>query len=255
MTETGEFAGKTALITGAASGIGAACARWLDNRGIGRLVLIDRDKMALDALPLSCAADRIHGDVADPSLWVHVSGHLDGLAYAVINAGVPTGGAVAEIDIVEWRRVMGINLDGAFMALRAALRPMIKAKSGSIVTVGSATALKAEPGTATYAASKAAVMQMSKIAAREVAGKGVRVNVIAPGGVDTAIWDATQGFDSMIAKAGSRDALMANMAQASTPMGRFASPDEIAGQIGFLLSDAAGYMTGHVLTSDGGYSL
>jgi len=123
-----------------------------------------------------------------------------------------------------------------------------------VVLTASATGLKAEPGTAAYGASKAAVIQMARVAAREAARFGVRVNAIAPGGVETPIWDNAPMFGDMVAEAGSRDAAIAQMGRAGMPLGCFATPEEIAGQIGFVLSDIAATITGSVLVSDGGYS-
>ena len=149
---------------------------------------------------------------------------------------------------------MAVNLDGMMLSLQCVLRVMQPQGSGSLVMTASAGGLKAEPGTAAYGASKAAVIQMAKVAAREAAPLGIRVNAIAPGGVDTPIWDAVPMFGDLVASAGSRDAAIAEMGRMATRLGRYATADEIAGQIGFLLSDMAATITGSVLVSDGGYS-
>jgi NAD(P)-dependent dehydrogenase (short-subunit alcohol dehydrogenase family) len=116
--------------------------------------------------------------------------------------------------------------------------------------------LKAEPGTAAYGASKAGVIQLARVAAKEGAAQGIRVNAIAPGGVDTRIWDGLPFFQGLIEQhGGDRAAAMRAMAGMATPLGRYATADEIAAQIGFLLSDAAATITGTVLVSDGGYTL
>jgi NAD(P)-dependent dehydrogenase (short-subunit alcohol dehydrogenase family) len=246
-----DFSGKSALVTGAASGIGAACARWLDAHGIARLVLVDRDEVALD---LSCETTRFAGDVGDPDFWRAVEPKLGPIDHAVVNAGVASGSPIAETEFAEWRRVLGVNLDGAFLTLRAVVRAI--ADGGSVVVTASASGLKAEPGTAAYGASKAGAIQLAKVAAKEGAARKVRVNAIAPGGVDTPIWDQTPFFNDLVARhGGDRDAAMAAMAQMATPLGRYASADEIAAQVGFLLSDAAATITGAVLVSDGGYTL
>ena len=245
------FSGKSALVTGAASGIGAACARWLASRGIARLVLIDRDEVKLH---LSCATDCLTGDVGDPEFWRSTEPKLGRIDHAVINAGVASGSPIADTAFEEWRRVLGVNLDGAFLTMRAAMRGIID--GGSVVVTASASGLKAEPGTAAYGASKAGAIHLARVAAKEGAPRGVRVNAIAPGGVDTPIWDQTPFFDDLLAQHGDdRDAAMTAMASMATPLGRYASADEIAAQIGFLLSDAAATITGTVLVSDGGYTL
>ena len=248
------FSGKTAMVTGAASGIGAACARWLDAQEIGRLVLLDRDGEGLAALELDCEAIRLAGDVSDEGLWDRFEGEIASLDHAVLNAGIAAGGAIGETSFAEWRTVIGVNLDGMFLSLRAAMRRMTG--GGSIVLTSSVSGLKAEPGTAAYGVSKAGVIQLARVAAKEGAAQGIRVNAIAPGGVDTPIWDSLPFFQGLVDQhGGDRDAAMKAMAGMATPLGRYATPDEIAAQIGFLLSDAAATIIGTVLVSDGGYTL
>lgn len=117
MTEGYDFTNRTALVTGAASGIGAACARWLDRNGIGKLVLIDLNGDDLGKLGLSCEVESHQADVADEDFWQSLEPKLDRLDHAVVNAGIGTGGQIADLDFAEWRRVMAINLDGAFLTL------------------------------------------------------------------------------------------------------------------------------------------
>jgi len=241
------------LITGAASGIGLATAELLAAKG-HELVLVDVGDLN-HAAPQAKAA-RIQGDVADEQLWNTTEDKLAGLTHAVVNAGVSSGGPITELDFAEWRRVMSVNLDGAFLTLRAALRS-IKQSDGprSIVITSSVSGMKAEPGVAAYGASKAAVIQLMRVAAKEVAPEAIRVNAIAPGGVDTPIWDEMPFFADLVKVEGGRDAAMSAMARMATPLGRYATAKEIAAQIAFLLSDGAATITGAVLTSDGGYSL
>lgn len=244
------FEGKTALVTGAASGIGLATARLLAERGAARLVLTDIDRAALESVDLP-GAERHAGDVADEGFWDALD--LGAIDLAIVNAGVSSGGPIAELDFAEWRRVLSVNLDGAFLTLRAAMRAI--RDGGAIVLTASAAGLKAEPGVAAYGASKAAVIQLAKVAAREGAPRGIRVNTIAPGGVETPIWRGMAFFDDLVAEQGSERAAFDAMAELATPLGRYASVDEIAAQIAFLLSDAAATITGAVLISDGGYTL
>lgn len=247
-----DFAGRSALVTGAASGIGAACARALAARGAGKLVLVDVDGAGLDALDLPGEVHRIVGSVADEGLWQGIAGSLAGLDHAVVNAGIGSGGAIAEISLAEWRRVMAVNLDGAFLTLATALRAM-ESRRGSVVVVSSTTGLKPVAGIGPYGVAKAAVAHMARIAAAENAKKDIRVNAIAPGGVDTAIWESGADFKDSVARIG-REATLARMAK-TTPSGRFASSEEMADSILYLLSDAAANITGHVLVSDGGFTL
>ena len=254
MTKSFDFSGKTALVTGAASGIGAATARFLDAHGVDELVLIDLDRNGLDTLGLTCKVQPIGGDVADPSLWTLLSREIPGIDLAVINAGVAGGSPIVETDIAAWKKIISVNLDGAFLGLRFALKLMKRAGRGSVVLTSSVAGVKPLPGTAAYGASKAGVIQLAKIAALEAAQFGVRVNAIAPGGVETAIWDQVPMFRELAEKEGSREAAFAAMGKMGTPLGRYATADEIAGQIGFLLSDMAANVTGTVMVSDGGFA-
>jgi len=246
------FADRAYLVTGAASGIGRAMAKHLAANGAGRLVLVDRDAAALDALDLSCAVERLAGDVADEAFWDGAAAKLAPLDGAIANAGVAGAGPIADLAFAEWRRILSINLDGAFLTLRASLRAL--RDGGAIVATASAAGLKPEPGVAAYGASKAGLIHLVKVAAKEAAPRRIRVNAIAPAGVETPVWDAVPLFADR-ARAIGRDAAFAELAAMATPLGRYAKPEEIAAQIGFLLSDAAALITGTVLVSDGGYML
>ncbi|MBW0145316.1 SDR family NAD(P)-dependent oxidoreductase [Sphingomicrobium clamense] len=224
---------QTILITGATSGIGKACADHFQDMG-AELVLVDQQTG--DGI--------IKGDVSDPEFWKTLD--LPALTGAVVNAGIGSFSFIGDTDFAEWRRVMAVNLDGAFLTLKAALAAM--QRGGSIVVTASATGLKPVPMTAAYGTSKAAVIQLARIAAAENAKRGIRVNAIAPGGVDTNIWEP------MLDPERDRAEQIAEMG-ADVPLGRYATAAEIAEQVAFLMSDAAGTMTGAVLTSDGGFTL
>ena len=250
------FSGKSALVTGAASGIGLAVARALSAQG-ARLVLADRIAETLAAATGDIDAEaRLAGHVADEGFWADTAGALEGIDLAIVNAGVTGAGAIDQLDYAEWRRIISVNLDGAFLTLRAAIRAMRgHGRGGSIVIVASASGLKAEAGIAAYGASKAAALHLMRIAAKEGAPHNIRVNAIAPAGVTTPIWRDQPFFAELISEHGSEDAAFAAIARAATPLGRFASAEEIAAQILFLLSDSAATITGATLTSDGGYLL
>ena len=239
------------LVTGAASGIGLATATLLADTA-ERLILVDRDADALARVALPCTVDLLPGDVADEDFWESAAPYLGGLTHAVVNAGVAGAGAIAGLDFAEWRRILSVNLDGAFLTLRAAMRAIDGA--GAIVAVASAAGIKAEPGIAAYAASKAGLIQLVRVAAKEGAARRLRVNAIAPAGVETPVWDAVPMFATRAAEIG-RDAAFAELAAMGTPLGRYARPEETARQVAFLLSDDAALMTGSVLVSDGGYTL
>ena len=249
-----EFANAVVLITGAASGIGAATATALAEAGARKLILVDReeDRLRDFAFTLPCERQPIIGDVADEALWANAD--LTGLTHAVVNAGIASGGTIDSLSFADWRAVMSVNLDGAFLTLQAAMRAM-KGNGGSIVLTASAAGLKAEPAIAAYGASKAGLIQLGRVAAKEGAASGIRVNVIAPGGVETRIWSDLPFFQELVERTGSEKAAFEAIGASSSPLGRFARPEEIAAQIAFLLSDAAASVTGACLLSDGGYSL
>ena len=237
---TSRFSNRTALVTGHASGIGAATAKLLADEGA-----------AIVGVDLSQGQD-----VTDPALWQGLADKLANVDIAVVNAGIATAAPLADLDFAEWRRTLSVNLDGAMLSIQAAMRAMTgHGRGGAIVATASISGLKAEPGTGAYGASKAGLIQLAKVAAKEGAPHGIRVNAIAPGGVDTPIWDGMDFFDQMVGELGSRAAATQAMAQMATPLGRWASAEEIAAQIAFLLSDDAATITGAVLAADGGYSL
>ena len=250
------FSGSTILITGAASGIGAATATRLAAEGARKLILadLDEDRLRDFAFSLPCERQMLTGDVADEALWS--SADLTGLSHAVVNAGIGAGSPIAETSLAEWRRVMSPNLDGAFLTLKAAMRAIKSGgQGGAIVLTASVAGLKAEPGIAAYGASKAAVIHLARIAAKEGGPDRIRVNAIAPGGVETPIWQSVPFFHDLVKNTGSEEAAFAAMGAAAGPAGRFARPEEIAAQIAFLLSDECGFVTGTCFVSDGGYSL
>ena len=251
-----DFTDAIVLITGAAAGIGAATATRLANHGARKLILVDLDEDRLRdfAFSLPCERQVLIGDVADEQFWAEAD--LTGLTHALVNAGIGAGGPIEELSFAEWRRVLSINLDGAFLTLQAAMRAIrAGGNGGGIVITASAAGVKAEPGIAAYGASKAAVIHLARIAAKEGAGANIRVNTIAPGGVETDIWKSVSFFTDLVEKTGSEAAAYKAMAAMATPLGRYAKPEEMAEQIAFLLSDRAAYTTGACLVSDGGYSL
>jgi 2-keto-3-deoxy-L-fuconate dehydrogenase len=260
---TGLSKDRVALLTGAASGIGLAAAQTLAAAGVGSLVLIDRDQAKLDAVAGGLASAQVLTrvqDVADEAAWVEtakaVHARFGRLDFAVANAGISDAGTIAEFPFERWRRLMSVNLDGVFLTLKTAM-PLIKAggRGGAIVVVSSVSGVKAEPGVGAYGASKAAVVQLAKVAAKEGAPDRIRVNAILPGGVETPIWREMPFFQDLVAQHGSEAAAFTAMAKIATPWGRYATADEIAAQIAHLLSDASGLITGAAVVIDGGYSL
>lgn len=250
------FAGRTALVTGGASGIGLATAQRLAEDGVAELVLVDIDRDGLEAVDLPCQVRRFCGDVADEALWDGIEREVGRLDHALLNAGIGNGWPITAQDFGEWRRMLSINLDGMFLSLRSSLRIMQRRQGPrSVVMTSSVAGTKPMPLTAAYGSSKAAVAHLARIAAAEMAVEGIRVNAIAPGRVDTPIWTRSDAFKEMVKELGSEEAAKAALASQVTATDRMASAGELAGQIAFLLSDAAANITGTVLVSDGGYSL
>ena len=248
-----DFSGANILITGAASGIGAATATLLARGGARKLILVDLNETRLRdfAFTLPCERQIVIGDVCDERLWAHAD--LTGLSHALVNAGIAGGSPIDETSFAEWRKILSVNLDGAFLALQASMRAM-KGSGGAVVLTASVSGTKAEAGIAAYGASKAAVIHLARIAAKEGAPSGIRVNTVAPGGVETPIWNDIPFFAELVERVGEEEAFR-QLGQMGIPLGRLARPEEIAEQIAFLLSDRAASVTGSCLVADGGYSL
>jgi NAD(P)-dependent dehydrogenase (short-subunit alcohol dehydrogenase family) len=228
--------GKVALVTGGASGIGAATVALLRQRGA-----------TVVAADIADAAGAVRLDVTDEAAVealvdavVDEHGRLD-LAANV--AGVPgTYANVVDADFGTWRRTLSVNLDGVFLCLRAELRAMAANGAGSVVNVSSAAGRMGVAGLADYSASKHAVLGLTRSAALEVARSGIRVNAVCPGTVRTPMLRGFAGGDEeMLEKMGRR-----------TPIGRLGEPSEVAEAIVWLLSDAGSLVTGSVLDADGG---
>lgn len=235
----------SAVITGAASGIGWATTRLLLTRG-WRVVMVDRDERALtESSAGSADLVAVCGDARDPAVHrtaVERAGELGRFRGAVNSAGVSgEPGPLAEADPEHWGSVIDINVSGVFLAMRAQLRAM--APGGSIVNVASILGRTAEAGFSAYVASKHAVLGLTKTAALEGAARGVRVNAVLPGYTDTPLL-----------RGSSEDEEITGLA-ARTPLGRLAAADEIAEAIGFFLSPASGFVTGAELVVDGGFTL
>jgi NAD(P)-dependent dehydrogenase (short-subunit alcohol dehydrogenase family) len=244
------FEGRLAFVTGAGSGIGAATARLLAERG-ARVVLADIDLDAATGVATEIEragghAMPAHIDVADSSsVGLAIAQATRGgqeLALAVNAAGI-TGALTpcADLGLDDWVRILGVNLTGTFLCMRAQIASMLRGGAGAIVNVSSIMGSHALPGTAAYAASKHGVEGLTKAAALDYAKQGIRINALAPGYVDTA----------MIAgrKPGTHEKIVA-----MHPVGRIAQPSELATVIAFLLSDEASFVTGSIHLADGGFS-
>lgn len=253
-----------ALVTGAASGIGLAIAQRLAPLATGGLLLLDKDEDALSAAAdmLINPPERVSTmplDVTDEARWADarafIAAQYGRLDWAVVNAGVSHAAAIEDMRFEDWRRVLSVNLDGAFLTLQTVM-PFMRGNvdGGAIVVIGSAAGIKAEPGVSAYGASKAGLLQLMRVAAKEGAGDRIRVNAIAPGGVETPIWRDAPMFQDLVRETGSERAAFDKMASFATPLARYAKPDDIARLTELLLTDAAP-ITGATLVADGGYTL
>jgi 3-oxoacyl-[acyl-carrier protein] reductase len=187
-------------------------------------------------------ARAVEADVSDPEqakALIDAAGELDVL---VNNAGITRDGLLARMSDEDWRVVIETNLSGTFHTCRAAARGMMKRRAGSIVNVSSIVGLHGNPGQTNYSASKAGIIGFTKALARELGNRGVRANVVAPGYIDTRLTQVIA--DEM------KELMLAN-----TPLGRFGRPEDVAGAVRFLCSDAAAFITGEVLLVDGGLGI
>jgi 3(or 17)beta-hydroxysteroid dehydrogenase len=197
-------------------------------------------------------------DVTDEDAWraairgaTERWGRLDIL---VANAGISSAYPVTDMPLDEWRRVMAVNLDGAFLGTKHAVSAMrAGGRGGSIAIVSSTSGLNATPGASAYAASKAEVRLFAKSVALEVAAEGIQVNTVLPAGVETPTWKGSSYWEQLVAEHGGEQGAWEALA-ASTPMRRFAQPVEVARAILFLAGDASSYMTGAELVVDGGFT-
>lgn len=234
---------RTALVTGAARGIGLATARLFLEDG-WRLVMLDRDAPALEAA--AQGLDNVLPVVADVSVGQDVArvaqefAGPEGLAALVNNAGIADFGPIEETGFDRWRAVMEVNLDGVFRMTQA-LTPALKAARGAIVNIASISGLRASTLRVAYGTSKAAVIQLTRQQAVELGEYGIRANCVCPGPVRTKLAMAVHSQDIIDAY---HDAI---------PLNRYGSEREIAEAIVFLCSERASYITGQTLAVDGGF--
>jgi NAD(P)-dependent dehydrogenase (short-subunit alcohol dehydrogenase family) len=234
---------RVALVTGAASGIGQAV--------VAALRTMDLEVYGADVAP----GVELHLDVTSEQDWERVASELPRLDLLVLSAGVSHAAPLTETSLADWRHVQAVNLDGAFLGVRMALRKMVR--GGSIVLIGSASGKKAVAGAGAYCASKAALRMLTRVAALEGKPKGIRVNSVSPAGVATPMWRTMPFFQEAIQKLGSEEAAwetLGGVDPAKSPLERLAFAEEVARTVVFLSSSDAAMITGIDLAADAGYT-
>jgi 3-oxoacyl-[acyl-carrier protein] reductase len=240
-----ELTGQAAVVTGGSRGIGLAISRALAEGG-AKVAVVARDEGRAREAAGSLSGDGHRGygaDVADSAsvdaLIKKVEEELGGIDVLVNNAGVTRDNLLMRLKDEDWDAVIDTNLRGAFNTIRAVSRGMMKRRSGRIINISSVVGLTGNKGQANYAASKAGLVGLTKAVARELASRGILVNVLAPGYIET---DMTAALPEA-----AREGLLGQIA-----LGRLGQPEDIAGVVRFLAGPAASYITGQVLVVDGG---
>jgi 3-oxoacyl-[acyl-carrier protein] reductase len=239
--------GKIALVTGASQGLGRTAALKLAGQGAA-LVLAARqkDKLAALAEEIAAAGGRAHVLELDlskpeavPAALASLPADFAGVDILVNNAGITRDGLFMRMSLEQWKEVIDTNLTGSFAVTRELIRGMMKKRAGRVIFVSSVIGLMGNAGQANYAAAKAGMIGLAKSLARELGSRGITVNVVAPGFIETAM---TAELDEKV-----RQGIAENIV-----LRRFGTPDDIAAAVVYLASDEASYVTGHVLNVSGG---
>ncbi len=252
------IAGRGAVVTGGGRGIGAAVAHALAERGV-RVVVAARSSAEIESVAAALRAGgteawAVRCDVSEPesieSLFLDAADRLGEVDILVNNAGIASAAPVVKLSLAEWTRLWTVNATGTFLTMRGAMPGMIERGWGRIVNVASIAALRGARYISGYAASKHAMLGLTRSAAAEVAAVGVTVNAVCPGYVATPMTDAT--IENIVNRTGmsEQDALDAILA--TTPQGRLITPEEVAASVAFLCEEEARGINGQTIVLDGG---
>ncbi len=251
--------GKTALITGGGTGIGSAIAKRFVADG-AKICITGRRGEVLDKVAQSLSPEMVTTCVGDVSRYEDVQRMVEttlkfggGLDVLVNNAGIDPGGTVTDVDLEIWRKVLDINLNGTFLAMRAAIPHMIEAGGGSVINISSLGGVQCLPGMAPYCTSKAAINMLTRQAALDYGRFNVRCNAVCPGATRTEMLEEALTPLTSVLKT-DVDGVFGCIAS-NVPLRRVATPNEISGLCSYLASDDASFMTGAVILIDGGSSV
>lgn len=244
MTLPKRFEGKTAVITGAASGIGASTARRLSAEG-AQIILVDKDEPQGQSVAEETKGRFYAADLSQradiETVFNKIISERSEIDVLVNNAGIGgTGVTTPDLEPDVWRSVMAVNIDAIFLACRIAI-PAMRANGGAIINVASISGLFGDYGFTAYNASKGAVVNYTRALALDHAGENIRVNAVCPGFIETSLTEQLNAFPDLL-----------EVWRGRIPMQRAGKPNEIAATIAFLASNEASYITGSVLTADGG---
>ena len=234
--------GRTALVTGGSRGIGRAIAAELATAGAEVVIGYRSGAEEAEEVAGEIGGRAVQADISDPEDAKRLVDEAGDLDILVNNAGVTRDGLLARMSDDDWRVVLDTNLGGTFNTCRAASRGMMKRRGGTVVNVSSIVGVHGNPGQTNYSASKAGIIGFTKALARELGSRGVRANVVAPGYISTRL---TYELPEEL-----QQSMLAN-----TPLGRFGDPEDVAGAVRFLSSDASSFITGEVLLVDGGLGM
>jgi 3-oxoacyl-[acyl-carrier protein] reductase len=242
MAEFCSLQGRTALVTGGSRGIGRAIAAELASAGAQVVIGYRSGGDEAEKVAGEIGGRAVQADVSNPEDAKRLVDEAGEVEILVHHAGVTRDGLLARMSDDDWRTVLDTNLGGTFNTCRAVTRGMMKRRAGAIINVSSIVGVHGNPGQTNYSASKAGIIGFTKALARELGGRGVRANVVAPGYISTRLTNELP--DEL------KEAMLAN-----TPLGRFGDPEDVAGAVRFLCSDAAAFVTGEVLLVDGGLGM